>query len=69
MPLSTGTSNKARQANVRTELAAGKKPDQAVAIAYAKQRENRSKQGDGVDIIPLLSELHKILCQIKDKRV
>lgn len=43
MPLVKSASNKARQANVKTELAAGKKPRQAVAIAYAVQR--RAKRG------------------------
>lgn len=40
MPLSSGTSNAARERNVKTEIAAGKDPKQAVAIAYAKQRGN-----------------------------
>lgn len=44
MPLSTGTSNKAREQNVKTEIAAGKKPDEAVAISYSKQRENIAKK-------------------------
>ena len=41
MPLSSGTSNKAREENVKREIAAGKEPKQAVAIAYAQQRKNR----------------------------
>lgn len=39
MPLINGTSNKARQANIKTEIAAGKPVKQAVAIGYSKQRE------------------------------
>lgn len=34
MPLKPGKSKKVVQANIRTEIAAWKKPDQAVAIAY-----------------------------------
>lgn len=44
MPLSKGTSNEARQENVEREIAAGKEPKQAVAIAYSQQRENRSNK-------------------------
>jgi hypothetical protein len=43
MPLTKSTSKKARQANIKRELAAGKPPKQAVAIGYAVQR--RAKQG------------------------
>lgn len=46
MPLSTGTSNAAREENVKREIAAGKDPKQAVAIAYSQQRKNRSKTSD-----------------------
>lgn len=45
MPLSSGTSNEARESNIETEIAAGKKPKEAVAIGYAKQRENAAKKG------------------------
>lgn len=34
MPLVKGQSKKAIQTNIRTEIASGKKPKQAVAIAY-----------------------------------
>jgi hypothetical protein len=44
MPLSSGTSKKARQENIEREIEAGKKPEQAVAIGYSKQRENKSKK-------------------------
>jgi hypothetical protein len=36
MPLKSGSSPKAIQANIRTEIAAGKPQKQAIAIAYAK---------------------------------
>lgn len=39
MPLKKSTSKKAFTSNVKTEIAAGKPPKQAVAIAYATQRE------------------------------
>lgn len=39
MPLIKSKSKKAFQANVRKEIEAGKPPKQAVAIAYATQRE------------------------------
>lgn len=39
MPLKKSTSKKAFEENVRTEIAAGKKPKQAVAIAYSVKRE------------------------------
>jgi hypothetical protein len=43
MPLKKGTSDKTRQANIATEIKAGKKPAQAVAIGYAVQREAKAK--------------------------
>jgi hypothetical protein len=43
MPLKKGKSKAAREANIRTELAAGKPPKQAVAIAYAEQRRKKTK--------------------------
>jgi len=36
MPLKKGSSKKAIQSNIKTEIKAGKKPKQAVAIAYSK---------------------------------
>ena len=44
MPLKSGKSKAAFSANVRTEIAAGKPPKQAVAIAYSKQRERGGKK-------------------------
>lgn len=46
MPLKKSASNKARSENVKREIAAGKKPSQAVAIAYSVQRQAR-KSGRG----------------------
>ncbi|WLW40813.1 hypothetical protein GNAINCEL_00031 [Serratia phage KKP 3709] len=69
MPLSTGTSNKAREENVEREIAAGKKPKQAVAIAYAQQRKNEGKAEDGDEIVVLLSKLLKLLQKVKDTRL
>jgi hypothetical protein len=43
MPLKKGTSDKTRNANIAKEIAAGKKPAQAVAIGYAVQREAKAK--------------------------
>lgn len=45
MPLKTGTSNKTVSQNIRTEKAAGKPQDQAVAIALSKKRESEKKKG------------------------
>jgi len=63
MPLSSGTSNAAREENVKTELEAGKPPKQAVAIAYAKQREN--KASDAVQPAELLKGLINTLTLIE----
>lgn len=38
MPILQSRSNKARQANIRTEIAAGRPVAQAVAIGYSEQR-------------------------------
>jgi len=45
MPLKKGSSNKTRESNVKREIAAGKDPKQAVAIAYAVQRKSKKKKG------------------------
>ena len=42
MPLVKSTSNKARQENIKREIAAGKPPKQATAIAYSVQRQAKS---------------------------
>ena len=38
MPLQQSRSNKAREANIKTEIAAGRPIKQAVAIGYSEQR-------------------------------
>ena len=43
MPLIKSTSKKAFSKNVKKEIAAGKPPNQAVAIAYAEQRTAAKK--------------------------
>ena len=43
MPLIKSRSKKAFDTNVKTEIAAGKPPRQAVAIAYATQRAAAKK--------------------------
>lgn len=43
MPLNPGSSNAASEANVKTEVAAGKPIAQAVAISYSEQRRARRK--------------------------
>jgi hypothetical protein len=44
MPLVDLSSNKARSQNIRTEIAAGKPPKQAVAIGYSVQRKVKKKK-------------------------
>lgn len=44
MPLTKSPSKRAFQKNVKTEIAAGKPPKQAVAIAYSTQREAGGRQ-------------------------
>lgn len=44
MPLKKSATNKARQENIRREIASGKKPSQAVAIAYSVQRKAKGKK-------------------------
>ena len=45
MPLKKSTTNKAREANIRAEIKAGKPPKQAEAIGYAVQRRAEQKKG------------------------
>jgi hypothetical protein len=45
VPLIQGKSDKSREKNIKTEVAFGKPPKQAVAIAYATQRKAK-KQHD-----------------------
>lgn len=44
MPLIHGTSDEARQENIKTEIEAGKPIKQAVAIGYAEQRREIAKK-------------------------
>lgn len=44
MPLVKSTSKAAFRSNVKAELASGKKPAQAVAIAYSVKREAAAKK-------------------------
>jgi len=43
MPLKKSSSKEAFRANVKAEIESGKKPDQAVAIAYSVKREANKK--------------------------
>jgi hypothetical protein len=44
MPLKKSSSNKARQENIKKEIAAGKPIKQAVAIGYSEQRRAKGKK-------------------------
>lgn len=44
MPIAKGSSNKARNRNIRTEIKAGKPVKQAVAIGYSEQRRAKKKK-------------------------
>jgi hypothetical protein len=43
MPLKPGSSKKTVEKNTKTEIAAGKPPAQASAIAHSKARETKKK--------------------------
>jgi hypothetical protein len=45
VPLIKSASKKAREANIKTEIAAGKDPRQAVAIGYSEQRQASRRKG------------------------
>jgi hypothetical protein len=62
MPLSAGTSKKAREENIKREIAAGKDPKQAVAIGYSQQRHNVAKKGHASDaVMKLVKDLHSTI--------
>lgn len=42
MPLKKGSSKKTIQSNIKTEIASGKSPKQATAIAYSKAGKSKS---------------------------
>lgn len=44
MPLVESATNKAREENIQREIDAGKKPKQAVAIGYSKQRQVKKEE-------------------------
>jgi hypothetical protein len=44
MPLKRGSSRKAISQNIKTEIAAGKPPKQASAIAYSEARRTNKKK-------------------------
>ena len=44
MPLKKGKSKKAFSDNIRTEMAAGKPQNQAIAIAYSEAGEKKKKK-------------------------
>jgi hypothetical protein len=46
MPLIHSSSDKARSQNIATEIAAGKPPKQAAAIAYSVQRHVTKDEGE-----------------------
>lgn len=43
MPLKKGSSKAVIKSNIKTEIAHGKKPSQAVAIAYRKAGKSKKK--------------------------
>ena len=44
MPLAKGKSKKTIQANIKKEIASGKKPSQAAAIAYSVAKKSSKKK-------------------------
>jgi len=69
MPMSEGASNKAREENIKREIAAGKDPKQAVAIGYAKQRENRKASDSALsDSLKYLADCLKKIVEVCERR-
>jgi hypothetical protein len=52
MPLEQSSSKEALQKNIGTEIAAGKDPKQAAAIAYSTQRANDDYVPMAVSVMP-----------------
>lgn len=44
MPLKKGKSKATFESNIKTEIAAGKKPKQAIAIAYSEKRRSAKRK-------------------------
>lgn len=44
MPLKPGSDRKTIQENIRKEIASGKKPEQAAAIAYSYSKRKKGKK-------------------------
>lgn len=49
MPKFAGSSNAAREKNIKSEIAAGYPPKQAVAIGYSEQRQAKKKKRYGAE--------------------
>lgn len=49
MPIDRSPTDKARERNIKTEIASGRDPKQAVAIGYSEQRTARKKARKGPD--------------------
>jgi len=47
MPLKPGSSKKVVRSNIRKEISSGRKPKQAVAIAYSKAGKAKAKAKKG----------------------
>jgi len=56
MPLIQSGSNEARSENIATEVAAGKDPKQAAAIAYSTQRANAHDEVGEFKVVSVLPE-------------
>ena len=69
MPLEQGSSRASISKNIATEIKAGKKPDQAAAIAYSIAGKSRAKDSasciaDALNGMPKAG-LHKLACDFK----